>query len=154
LDLPKWSPQRVFAQEVLEKEVRLSYWDKIKESLENAPALEELLPPKGGICFKYSGESQGEQSEAELALSAELSGMVKEKLALEMYPWEEEKIISVHGHKVSIEVVDPTLLHVGSKSFTHLVTVLERYGYVLTKLASEQPNQILVIAEVAKLWKK
>ena len=41
LDLPKWSPQRVFAQEV-----RLSYWDKIKESLENAPALEELLPPK------------------------------------------------------------------------------------------------------------
>jgi len=154
LDLPKWSPQRVFAQEVLEKEVRLSYWDKIKESLENAPALEELLPPKGGICFKYSGEGQGEQSEAELALSADLSGMVKEKkLAREMYPWVEEKIISVHGHKVAIEVVVQTLLHVGSKSFTHLVTVLERYGYVLNKLASDQSNQILVIAEVAKLWK-
>ena len=68
-----------------------------------------------------------------------------------MYPWVEEKIITVHGHKVAIEVVVKTLLHVGSKRFTHLVTVLERYGYVLTKLSSEQPNQILVIAEVAKL---
>ena len=27
LDLPKWSPQRVFVQEVLEREVRLSYWE-------------------------------------------------------------------------------------------------------------------------------
>lgn len=153
IDLPKWSPQRVFAQELLEKEVRLSYWDKIKESLENAPELEELLPPKGVICFKYIGESQGEQYEAELALSAELSGMVKEKkLAREIYPWVEEKIILVHGHKVAIEVVVQTLLHIGSKSFTHLVTVLERYGYVLSKLASDESNQTLVISEVAKLW--
>jgi nuclear cap-binding protein subunit 1 len=68
-----------------------------------------------------------------------------------MYPWVEERIITVHSHKVAIEVVVQTLLHVGSKSFTHLVIVLERYGYVLTKLASEQPNQILVMAEVAKL---
>jgi hypothetical protein len=31
LDLPKWAPQRVFVQEVLEREVRLSYWEKIKQ---------------------------------------------------------------------------------------------------------------------------
>lgn len=31
LEQPKWSPQRVFAQEVLEKEVRLAYWERIKE---------------------------------------------------------------------------------------------------------------------------
>lgn len=31
LDLPKWAPQRVFVQEVLEREVRLSYWDKVKQ---------------------------------------------------------------------------------------------------------------------------
>ncbi|XP_070038140.1 nuclear cap-binding protein subunit 1 isoform X3 [Nicotiana tomentosiformis] len=36
LDLPKWAPQRVFVQEVLEREVRLSYWDKIKQILRNA----------------------------------------------------------------------------------------------------------------------
>ncbi|KAK9939544.1 hypothetical protein M0R45_016236 [Rubus argutus] len=61
LDLPKWAPQRVFVQEVLEREVRLSYWEKVEagnksflkmliiwnESIESAPGLEELLPPKG-----------------------------------------------------------------------------------------------------------
>jgi len=31
LDLPRWAPQRVFVQEVLEREVRLSYWDKVKQ---------------------------------------------------------------------------------------------------------------------------
>ncbi|XP_034689281.1 nuclear cap-binding protein subunit 1 isoform X3 [Vitis riparia] len=36
LDLPKWAPQRVFVQEVLEREVRLSYWDKVKQILRNA----------------------------------------------------------------------------------------------------------------------
>ena len=30
-DLPKWAPQRVFVQEVLEREIRLSYFEKIKQ---------------------------------------------------------------------------------------------------------------------------
>lgn len=36
LDLPKWAPQRVFVQEVLEREVRLSYWEKIKQVMIHA----------------------------------------------------------------------------------------------------------------------
>eukprot|EP01018_Ginkgo_biloba_P023536 Gb_13655 [translate_table: standard] len=153
LDLPKWSPQRVFAVEVLEKEIRLSYWDRIKQSIQTTPALEDLLPPKGGPCFKYSGEGQGDHSEAEVSLSTELSSMVRgRKTAREIHAWVEEKIVPVHGQKVAIEVVVQTLLHIGSKSFTHLVTVLERYGHVITKLGSDQSNQILVIEEVAKLW--
>lgn len=31
LELPKWAPQRVFVKEVLDREVRLSYWDKVKQ---------------------------------------------------------------------------------------------------------------------------
>ncbi|CAL5402505.1 unnamed protein product [Camellia sinensis] len=89
LDLPKWAPQRVFVQEVLEREVRLSYWDKVKQSIENAPALEELLPPKGVPNFKYSGEDGGDGTEH--ALSVELSGMVKERQTIrEVISWMEE----------------------------------------------------------------
>lgn len=37
LDLPKWAPKRVFVQEVLQREVRLSYWDKIKQVTDHLP---------------------------------------------------------------------------------------------------------------------
>ncbi|CAN1264033.1 Nuclear cap-binding protein subunit 1 [Linum perenne] len=109
LDLPKWAPQRVFVQEVLEREVRLSYWDKVKQSVENAPALEELLPPKGSPNFKYIVEDGKEKTECH-AISEELS----------------------------------------NKSFTHLITVLERYGQVIARLCPDLDKQVLLIAEILR----
>eukprot|EP01018_Ginkgo_biloba_P038789 Gb_40301 [translate_table: standard] len=155
LDLPKWSPRRVFVTEVLEKEMRLSYWERLEQSVQKFPALEELLPPQARPCFKYStGENHnGDQYEAELSLSTELSSMArKRKTAREIHSWVMEKIVAAHGQKIAIEVVVQTLLHVGSKSISHLVDVLERYGDIIRKLGSDQSNQILVIEEVAKLW--
>ncbi|GJN31443.1 hypothetical protein PR202_gb19843 [Eleusine coracana subsp. coracana] len=62
-DLPKWAPQRVFVQEVLEREVRLSYFEKIKQSIEDAAELEELLPPKAGPNFKYHSDESNENTD-------------------------------------------------------------------------------------------
>ncbi|KAG1338636.1 nuclear cap-binding protein subunit 1 [Cocos nucifera] len=152
-DLPKWAPQRVFVQEVLEREVRLSYWDKIKQSIENAPALEELLPPRGEPNFKYSTEDSLEGLDG-YTLSKEFSGMVRaRKTAREITSWIEENIIPVHGFDVSLEVVIQTLLDIGSKSFTHLITVLERYGQVIAKLCPDHDKQALLIDEVSSYWK-
>ncbi|KAF6142693.1 hypothetical protein GIB67_015179 [Kingdonia uniflora] len=217
LKLPKWAPQRVFVQEVLEREVRLSYWDKIKQGRrtsvasklllrksgpyhiiqrignnayefdipgarskcycfhlethfaekygdkqlvegtlsihDNAPELEELLPPKVGANFKYKSEDGRERTE-EHTLSLELSSMVKGKMtAREIIAWTEEKIIPVHGFKIALEVVIQTLLEIGSKTFTHLITVLERYGQVIAKLCPDHEKQIMLIEEVGSYWK-
>uniref|UniRef100_A0A5B7BA70 Nuclear cap-binding protein subunit 1 n=1 Tax=Davidia involucrata TaxID=16924 RepID=A0A5B7BA70_DAVIN len=152
LDLPKWAPQRLFVQEVLEREVRLSYWDKIKQSIENAPALEELLPPKGGPNFIYSAEDGRDRTE--LALSTELSGMVKRRqTAREVISWMEESVIPVHGLDITLRVIVQTLLDIGSKSFTHLITVLERYGQVIARICPDQDKQVMLIAEVSFYWK-
>ncbi|ERN09808.1 nuclear cap-binding protein subunit 1 [Amborella trichopoda] len=149
LDLPKWAPQRVFVQEVLEREVRLSYWDKIKQSIENASTLEELLPPNGGPSFKYSAGDSEEHS-----LSENLCTMVRgRKTAREVISWLEEAIVPTHGPKVALEVVVQTLLDIGSKSFTHLVNVLERYGQVISKLCPDQEKQVWLIDEVSLYWK-
>ncbi|KAK8545063.1 hypothetical protein V6N13_066375 [Hibiscus sabdariffa] len=154
LDLPKWAPQRVFVQEVLEREVRLSYWDKIKQSIENASALEELLPPKGGPNFKYSGIDGQEKTEQEQAISADLSDKVKgRQSAREIILWIEENIYPIHGLEITLSVVVQTLLDIGSKSFTHLITVLERYGQVMAKLCPDQDKQVMLIAEVSSYWK-
>ncbi|KAL6975042.1 Nucleic acid dioxygenase ALKBH1 [Sarracenia purpurea var. burkii] len=153
LDLPKWAPQRVFVQEVLEREVRLSYWDKVKQSIENAPALEELLPPKGVPNFKYGGEEGGDRP-AEHALSVELSGMVKGRQTVrEVNSWIEESVIPAHGYEITLSVIVQTLLDIGSKSFTHLITVLERYGQVIARMCPDQDKQEMLITEVSSYWK-
>ncbi|KAK6923523.1 MIF4G-like, type 2 [Dillenia turbinata] len=153
LDLPKWAPQRVFVQEVLEREVCLSYWDKVKQSVENAPALEELLPPKRGLDFKYSTED-GREITGQYSLSEELRGMVKGRLsAREVFSWMEENVLPSHGFEVALKIVVQTLLDIGSKSFTHLITVLERYGQVFAKLCPDQDRQVMLITEVSSYWK-
>ncbi|XP_039128613.1 nuclear cap-binding protein subunit 1 isoform X1 [Dioscorea cayenensis subsp. rotundata] len=152
-ELPRWAPQRVFVQEVLEREVRLSYWDKIKQSIENAPLLEELLPPKEGTSFKYSVIDGEEKTEGH-KISAELCSLVKgRKTAREIMSWVEETVIPVHGSKLAMEVVIQTLMDIGSKSFTHLITVLERYGQVIGKLCPERDGQVLLLDEVGSYWK-
>ncbi|KAK4398750.1 Nuclear cap-binding protein subunit [Sesamum angolense] len=151
LDLPKWAPQRVFVQEVLEREVRLSYWDKIKQSIESAPALEELLPPKGTANFTYSAED-GDQTEH--GLSAELNRMVKERVtSREIISWIEDHLLPAHGLDVTLRVIIQTLLNIGSKSFTHLITVLERYGQVIARICPDQDQQVMLISEVSSFWK-
>lgn len=49
-------------------------------------------------------------------------------------------------------MVVQTLLDIGSKSFTHLITVLERYGQVIAKICSDEDKQLLLIEEVSSFW--
>lgn len=152
LDLPRWAPQRVFVQEVLEREVRLSYWDKVKQSIENAPGLEELLPPKGGPNFNLGAEDGKENNEH--LLSGQLNDMVKGKVPVrEIISWIDESVFSNNSLEVTLRVVVQTLLNIGSKSFTHLITVLERYGQVISKICPDEDKQIMLIAEVSSFWK-
>ncbi|KAJ1391985.1 MIF4G-like, type 3, partial [Sesbania bispinosa] len=152
LELPSWAPQRVFVQEVLEREVRLSYWDKVKQSVENAPGLEELLPPKGGPNLSFGAEDGKENNEH--VLSGELNNMVKGKVPVrEIISWIDETVFPNNGLEVTLRVVVQTLLNIGSKSFTHLMTVLERYGQVIAKVCPDQDNQVMLIAEVSSFWK-
>ncbi|KAK4763581.1 hypothetical protein SAY87_013019 [Trapa incisa] len=153
LDLPKWAPQRVFVQEVLEREVRLSYWEKIKQSVENAPGLEELLPPKGIPNFKYSTENESERTE-EHSLSTELIKLVKaRKTSREIISWVEETVLPAHNLEITLRVVIQTLLDIGSKSFTHLITILERYGQVIAKICPDEDSQVFLIEEICTYWK-
>jgi nuclear cap-binding protein subunit 1 len=50
-------------------------------------------------------------------------------------------------------VVVHTLLDIGSKSFTHLITVLERYGQVFARICPDHDKQVMLIAEVSSYWK-
>lgn len=80
--------------------------------------------------------------------------MVKgRQTAREIISWIEETVIPAHGSEVALSVVVQTLLDIGSKSFTHLITVLERYGQVIAKICHDQDKQFMLIEEVASYWK-
>lgn len=103
-----------------------------EQSIEDAPALEELLPLKGGPDFKYTITDKNLELTDGHRLSRELNGLVRtRKTQREISSWVEEYITKEHGPKFALEVVAQTLLDIGSKSFTHLITVLERYGQVM-----------------------
>lgn len=112
-----------------------------------------MLPPKGAPNFKFSVEESREGNEPH-ALSAALRNMVKGRAsAREIILWIEESLFPVHGMEVTLTVVVQTLLDIGSKSFTHLITVLERYGQVIAKLCADQDKQVMLITEIDSYWK-
>lgn len=80
--------------------------------------------------------------------------MVKGRAAArEIITWVEESVLPVHGLEATLKVVVQTLLDIGSKSFTHLITVLERYCQVIAKLCPDQDKHAMLIAEVGYYWK-
>lgn len=154
LDLPKWAPERVFAKEVLEKEVRLAYWEKVKDSVAATPKLIELLPPKNTPLYVYAPENKASVPEAEFTLATELTSLVRgKKTVREIQVWIDERILPTQAQQASIQIVAQTLLYIGSKSFTHTVTVLEKYGQIFRKIAPDHGSQIAMIETVSQLWR-
>ncbi|WZZ85495.1 hypothetical protein YC2023_114074 [Brassica napus] len=136
LDLPKWAPKRVFVQDVLQREVRLSHWDKIKQTVKK-----DLDTGQPAV---FLGTINGQESISE--------GQGK-TICTCMMSWIEETIYPVHGFEVTLTVVAQTLLDIGSKSFTHLVTFLERYGQVFVKLCTDNDKQVMLLSQVSTYWK-
>lgn len=113
--------------------------------------MEELLPPKGTTNFIYSAD---DEDQTEHGLSSELSGMVKERVTnREIISWIDDNVLPAHGLDVTLRVVIQTLLNIGSKSFTHLITVLERYGQIISRICPDQEKQVMLLSEVSSFWK-
>ena len=123
------------------------------QSIEDAAELEGLLPPKAGPNFRYHTDESKESTEGH-RLSKELVGMVRgRKTTRDIILWVEEQIVPANGAKFAVGIVSQTLLDIGSKSFTHLITVLERYGQIISKLCPDEEMQLLLMDEVSAYWK-
>lgn len=97
---------------------------------------------------------EDDKENAEHVLSGELNNMVKGRVPVrEIIAWIDEHVLPNNGLEVTLRVTIQTLLNIGSKSFTHLITVLERYGQVIAKVCPDQDKQVMLIAEVSSLWK-
>jgi len=140
LELPSTHPKKIFISRVLELEIRLSYFDRIKVTLpdsylSSSSGVFSKLPP--GPDFEYEAEGNN----AYVAQAAEVqrlmrgratSDEIKELLAGYKKDFTEGEIGDVQlsqeeADRLAKDLVFQCVLVIGSRSFSHFLNILERY---------------------------
>eukprot|EP00823_Brevimastigomonas_motovehiculus_P004015 TRINITY_DN2569_c0_g1_i1.p1 TRINITY_DN2569_c0_g1~~TRINITY_DN2569_c0_g1_i1.p1 ORF type:complete len:877 (+),score=150.01 TRINITY_DN2569_c0_g1_i1:57-2687(+) len=151
-------PQRLFVCDILTRCVRLSYWDRIKQTVPQE--FVSLLPEQVHTNFRYSDDvikSSGEDS----SLCSDLLSMVKEltnklkshSAPLPLLKWLDGDFTAKLGPSYRLKVFFSILLELGSKSYSHISALLERYQDVIKRLNDSQDTQAMLINLVADFWK-
>eukprot|EP00808_Paulinella_micropora_P017310 g61629.t1 len=160
--LPAIAPQRSMVQDSLEACVRLAYWDRIEETLPDS--VKALMPDRPTPAYRWNPKNKpAEDSKAEtgeedekmvyIDFAAQLMQMLKAKDSSEkLEDWLTKTVKPRLGEHSRLRLVVPTLLHAGSKSFTHITALLTRYKGVLTSLTIDLESQASVISLLAEFW--
>lgn len=129
LAAPPYDAQRRFCVAVINRLVRLSYWDRVKSVLPDD--FRALLPPKPEVAALPSPEDPGAaDSDLEGFWAARAVERVRAKAtAGDLEEWVQQNALeTVLGGQLGVlRMLGRCLLVAGSKSYTHMVIALERY---------------------------
>lgn len=165
-------PKLAFARRIVELEIRLAYFERIKQSLP-AEVQSHLLPSaEPSPTFTYAAEehpfhersagliqSMRARATAEVIL-AELQSFRKEiapETSSSFVPSSNE----ASGFKVKNEsevelairdVVMQSLLSIGSRSFSHFLNVVERYHALLRQLSTSPSMRLTILSSTVRFW--
>jgi len=160
LEKPASDGQRRFCMAVLSRILRLSYHEKVVQSvpesfgplLPPAPVPQPLEVPM----VEVPGDVPGAAGGAEEARCVEMLGMVRGKVPAEgMLEWiQEQRLADELGPLGLLGMVLRVLLVAGSKSFTHTLIALERYEDVLRHLLAQETEgaEDCLVSVAAKVW--
>nr|CAG4650844.1 EOG090X03JL [Simocephalus serrulatus] len=158
LSLEKDHPKAKFVSEVFGKCLRLSYYKRVNEMVPDCYS--PLLPPKPEPYFKYQleggnglpGASQV-QTLTELLRKKPTPEEVLELVQQLPNPLKDDDGDMEPSHNpLAIEVFVQTLLHLGSKSFTHTFAGLAKYHSVFKHICDNEEAQICMLRQVYELW--
>lgn len=149
-------PQVCFIRETLEKEIRLSYYERIKSIIPDY--FHALIPAVApGPDFKYKDPADPLYAKTQLIITSLrgkksieevgdlLSNFKKEFGAEGMNEQEQTQQVR--------EMFVQCLLLVGSKSFSHILNVVERYLDVLRLVNASPEGRLHTVQIVASFWK-
>jgi len=168
--VPAHAPKRRFVARLIDDLVRLSYWERVGSALPES--FHALMPPRPAVApleeEEVEGEmgAEGEESEASLfsldaAAAREVLDLARRKAPPSaLTEWAAGAIgqrQQLQGPKLVVSALR-ALLVAGSKSFTHMVTVLERYHDFLSPListscASAEQGEMAALKAVEQAWK-
>ncbi|ORX39663.1 MIF4G like-domain-containing protein [Kockovaella imperatae] len=151
LELPAAHPRRAFMRRVVELEVRLAYHDRILQTLP-----EPMTVEGAGVISHDPPDPVWQYEQPENPMHSEASTL------LEMYR-QKASPQDVRDHLGSITSASPesirimaaeTLLHLGSRSFSHFLNATERYLDTLRYLTPDQSARRTLLEAVASFWRR
>ncbi|ESO92366.1 hypothetical protein LOTGIDRAFT_190753 [Lottia gigantea] len=150
------NPKPRFVHEVLHKILRLSYHQRVMESVPES--FHCLLPLKPQPCYKYEQEGAGSlpgTMKAHALMSAIKSKCTPEEAAqiLKELPSDMSDDNDLSFNPLKIDVFVSTLLYLGSKSFSHSFAALAKFHPLLKSLAETEESQIYLLKTLYSVWK-
>eukprot|EP00887_Chlorella_sp_A99_P001913 scaffold18.g1913.t1 len=141
LAAPPYDPQRRFCVAVINRLVRLSYWERVQSDAVLPAAFRVLLPAKPEVAGlpPAAGAGDGEGADAEGVWAARIVERVRAKATpSELEEWMASNALEeVLGGKVGVlRALGRALLVAGAKSYTHMVIALERYYGPLSNMVA------------------
>lgn len=161
-------PRRALARRIVELEVRLAYYDRIKGTV--PPELEASVLPPNEPAPVYAYD---DPSHAHHALATQLFQSLKAKASVQVVqadlqsyqqtilapatdvPDTEDEALAetpADAERIVRDLAVQTLLNAGSRSFSHLLNVMERYHELLRSLSQTPDARLSILESTAQFW--
>ncbi|CAO0803530.1 unnamed protein product [Mucor circinelloides] len=148
-------PQACFIRETLEKEIRLSYYERIKSIIpEEFHALVPSAAPAPNFAYKDIKDPLHAQAKVVIESLRTKKTADEVRTILDKYK-EEVRATGVDEQEQNQRVREmfvQCLLLVGSKSFSHILNVVERYLDVLRFVNATPDGRLHTVQIVASFW--
>ncbi|KJA21655.1 hypothetical protein HYPSUDRAFT_165386 [Hypholoma sublateritium FD-334 SS-4] len=170
LALPIQHPRRSFMRRAVEFEIRLAYHDRILKTLPESmqgPDAYTIAATAPGPSFEYDDPANLHHDAAQAVLNLFRGRAKAEDVIAHLDSLKSTLETSEEGH-VNVDstirsIVVQSLLHIGSRSFSHFLNAIERYLVLLRNLASGGSSsvggtgnpeaKIDVLTAAASFWK-
>jgi len=156
-------PKPKFIKEVLLKCLRLSYHQRVKDIVPES--FLALVPELPEVTFKYkkpestNEEAMEQDNENTIAIniSAKLQNAIKQKASSEEIIEVLKEIPDEEGEQqtnpLKISVFVQSLMHLGSKSFSHSFAAIAKFHPTFKVLSETEEAQVIVLRSLFELWK-
>ncbi|KAG9067373.1 Component of the cap-binding complex (CBC) [Linnemannia hyalina] len=156
LELPDNHSQCVFIRETLEKAMRLSYFERIKEALPEE--FQKFIPSEApGPSWKFESPDHPYHAMASAVLNSLRAKNSIEQIEQTLESMKNaprlESLTANEREDFIRELFTECVLMLGSKSFSHVLNVIERYLTILQRMNSTPEARLHTVKIVAQFWK-
>jgi len=129
--------------------MRLSYYERVKKTIPEE--FHRLMPEKPVPTFKYEAETTEGFAEAKMLLQ---KFQTKEPADVIQSTLLEGEVFSKFSVEDRLDILMHCLIKMGSKSFSHLLAVTERYLPLLQKYINSPETKAITLKAVRYFWQK